>query len=238
MLRCIAIDDEPLALNVVEIFCNKTESLNLCKSFTSGLEALAYLKENEIDLVFLDINMPQLTGVELAKIIDKSTMIIFTTAYQHYAVEGFELQAVDYILKPFSYDRFKKAVDRAEMLYQLQTSNSVVSADSEEQSFMMIRSDYATVRVDISSIICVEGLKDYVKIYTDDKNYVTKITMKAIEKHLLNYGFMRIHKSYIVNLSKIKSFEYNHINMPKDIKVSVGNVYRAAFVDYVQKNKL
>ena len=240
-IRCIAVDDEPLALNIVKMFCNKSEGLDLQETFTNGLEALKYLKNNDIDLIFLDINMDHISGVELAKLLDDDVLIIFTTAYQNYAIEGFELKALDYLLKPFSFDRFTTAIERAKKQYQLIKGNSdspAESSDTDSSPFMMIRSDYATVRVDISSIICVEGLKDYVKIYTDERNYVTKITMKSIEQHLEPYGFMRIHKSYVVNLSKIILYENNQIILPKNISVSVGNIYKSNFVDYIQKNKV
>ncbi len=238
MIRCIAVDDEPLAINVIEHFCNKTPELELVCSFTNAPEALSYLKENSIDLVFLDINMPQMTGVELAKNLDKSIMVIFTTAYQNYAVEGYELEAVDYLLKPFSYDRFVRAINKAELMQSARQLLKPSEGDQDKAPFIMIRSDYSTVRVDTDTIICVEGLKDYVKIYTDDKNYVTKITMKLIDEHLSPYGFMRIHKSYIINLSKIKYVEHNHIMLNKDIGVSVGNSYRNNFTEYLKLNKI
>ena len=233
MIKCIAVDDEPLALNIVEMFCEKIESLTLLKSFTNGLDALTYIEENKVDLIFLDINMPHISGVELAKRIGNKSMIIFTTAYQNYAIEGFELNALDYLLKPFSFTRFKTAVQRAEDKYAL-----MAKVNSEQQSpFIMIRSDYATVKLVIDSIISVEGLKDYVKIYTDDKNHVTKITMKNIEQHLSGFGFMRVHKSYIVNLKKIVSYEYNKVVLSKNVTVSIGNIYRNDFVEYIEKNK-
>ena len=239
-MKCIAVDDEPLALNIVKMFCDKSEGLLLKETFTNGLEALKYLKNNDIDLVFLDINMDHISGVELAKLLNDDIMIIFTTAYQNYAVEGFELKALDYLLKPFSFDRFSTAVERAKKQYELIKGQSETSSESTENDspFMMIRSDYATVRVDIASIICVEGLKDYVKIYTSEKNYVTKLTMKSVEQHLEPYGFMRIHKSYVVNLTKIILYENNQIILPKNISVSVGNIYKSNFIQYIQKNKV
>ncbi len=234
MIKCIAVDDEPLALNIVDIFCNKTESLNLLKTFTNGLDALAYIDENEVDLIFLDINMPHISGVEFAKRVNNKCMIVFTTAYQNYAVEGFELDALDYLLKPFSYARFMTAVTRAE-------SRMVLLNKSEEEKvspFIMIRSDYSNIKLNIDSIISVEGLKDYVKIYTEDKNHITKITMKSIEQNLADFGFMRVHKSYIVNLKKVVSYEYNKVLLSKNLTVSIGNIYRNEFVEYIDKNKL
>lgn len=239
-MKCIAIDDEPLALNIIDIFCKKISSLELISTFTDASDALDFLKTNRVDLIFLDINMPQMTGVEFAKVIDNNIMVIFTTAYQNYAIEGFELDALDYLLKPFSYQRFYKAVSRAENKYNLIKKAPTQNTDSEQGNceFVMIRSDSATIRVEISSIICVEGLKDYVKIYTTEKNYVTKITMKNIESYLVNHGFMRVHKSYVVNLNMVKSFENNHVVLPKNLKVSVGNLFRNNFVEYLEKNKM
>lgn len=236
MIKCIAVDDEPLALNIIKIFCDKIDDLELCASFTNGLEALKYTTENEIDVAFLDINMLHISGVELAKQLSDDIAIIFTTAYQSYALEGFELNALDYLLKPFSFDRFSIAVDRAVKYKELIDNSN--NEDDGETPFMMIRSDYSTVRVEIASIICVEGLKDYVKIYTDHKNYVTKITMKNIEKYLSVYDFMRVHKSYIINLSKIISVDSNQVIMTKDIQVALGNSYKVPFLEYLQKNKL
>lgn len=239
-MKCIAIDDEPLALNIIDIFCKKISSLELISTFTDASDALDFLKTNRVDLIFLDINMPQMTGVEFAKVIDNNIMVIFTTAYQNYAIEGFELDALDYLLKPFSYQRFYKAVSRAENKYNLIKKAPTQNTDSEQGNceFVMIRSDSATIRVEIPSIICVEGLKDYVKIYTTEKNYVTKITMKNIESYLVNHGFMRVHKSYVVNLNMVKSFENNHVVLPKNLKVSVGNLFRNNFVEYLEKNKM
>lgn len=240
-MRCIAVDDEPLALKVVKMFCEKSQGLELKETFTNGLEALKYLKNNTIDLIFLDISMDHISGVELAKLLDDDVLIIFTTAYQNYAIEGFELKALDYLLKPFSFDRFTIAIERAKKQYILVnglSDNATNSNEIEANPFMMIRSDYATIRVDISSIICVEGLKDYVKIYTDEKNFVTKLTMKSIEQYLEPNGFMRIHKSYVVNLSKIILYENNQIILPKNISVAVGNIYKSNFVEYLQKNKV
>lgn len=240
-MKCIAVDDEPLALNIIEMFCKKISSLELVSTFTDASDALDFLKNNPVDLIFLDINMPQMTGVEFAKVIDDKIMVIFTTAYQNYAVEGFELEALDYLLKPFSYQRFYKAVTRAENQYKLIHKPTITPANENDPmtcEFVMIRSDSATIRVEISTIICVEGLKDYVKIYTTDKNYVTKITMKNIESHLVAHGFMRVHKSYVVNLNMVKSFENNHVILPKNLKVSVGNLFRNNFVEYLDKNKI
>lgn len=238
MIKAIAVDDEPLALNVIRIFCDKLDTIDLCTTFSNGVDALKYIKENKIDLIFLDINMPHLNGVEFAKIVDKNVMIIFTTAYQDYAVEGFELDALDYLLKPFPFDRFKMAVQRAESHLALLNSNVTFNVEQGSAPFIMIRSDYATVRVELTTIISIEGLKDYVKIYTVERNYVTKITMKVIEQHLVPHGFMRIHKSYIVNLSKIISFENNHVLFPNNIKISLGNMYRSVFISYLDKNMI
>lgn len=242
-MKCIAIDDEPLALNVIEMFCKKIPGVELCAVFSDGVDALQYIRTEKPDLVFLDINMPQMSGVEIAKLLEKDILIVFTTAYQDFAVEGFELEALDYLLKPFSFQRFFKAVSRAEKQLELKERQKETPGEPEEKiasdnTFIMIRSDYATVRVEIRSIICVEGLKDYVKIYTQDKNYVTKLTMKTIEAALVPHGFMRVHKSHLVNLDMVHSFENNHISLPKNIKISVGSSFRNEFVEYLEKNKI
>ena len=235
-LKAIAIDDEPLALSVIELFCGRTDFIELEKTFTNGTEALPYIGKHPIDLVFLDISMPQIDGMELARMFPPHVMIIFTTAYQDYAVQGFELQAVDYLLKPFPFARFQKAALRAKERRELQ----LLSQSSEEKppEYMIIKSDYASVRVEIPKIIAIEGLKDYVKIYTPERNYITKSTMKRIAEFLEPYGFLRVHKSFIVNCSLIISAENGQIKLPKNLSVPIGNQYKEEFSRFLSAKML
>lgn len=237
-MRALAVDDEPLALSVIETFAKQIPVISHLDTLSSSIDALAYLDENEVDLVFLDINMPKLSGIEFAKLIPPTTMVIFTTAYEQYALNGFDLNAVDYLLKPFSFDRFYKAVHKALDIYELRrgAADNEISA-SNINDHVMIKVEYATIRVTINDIIFIEGLKDYIKIYTADKNYVTKSTMKNIEERLPSELFMRIHKSFIINLHSFTSYENNIITI-KDKRIPVGSGYRDEFIDYLNKYKL
>ena len=238
-MKAIAVDDEPLALSVVDIFCKKTENLDLVAQFTNGNNALKYIEENkDVDLIFLDINMPHISGVELAKMISNDIMIIFTTAYQNYAVEGFELEAVDYLMKPFSFDRFTKAVNRASELLILRKNINTENTKKPESHHMMIKSESSLIKVDISSIIVIEGLKDYVKIITTEKRYVTKSTMKNIAQNLGGFGFVRVQKSYVVNMGRVKSFEGDTLTMECGILIPVGLQYKASFMELFSAHKL
>lgn len=236
-MKAIAVDDEVLALSVIDIFCKKSSIIDLVEQFSSGHEALAYIEENEVDLVFLDINMPHITGVEVAKIINNRAMIIFTTAYQDYAVEGFELEAVDYLMKPFSYDRFCKAVDRAQELLVLR-QNKTAGAQHPTNAHIMIKSESTLVRVEMDSIIVIEGLKDYIKVITAHKRYITKNTMKNIEQSLGGFGFVRVQKSYVVNLARVISFEGDTITMEGDIIIPVGQQYKSSFIEIFKAHSM
>ncbi len=226
-MRAIAVDDEALALSVIEIFCKKYEDIELVSQFTNGHDAISYIDNNDVDIIFLDINMPHITGVEVAKIVAKRAMIIFTTAYQNYAVEGFELEAVDYLMKPFSFDRFKKAVDRAFELKSLREGNS----DDSASHHIMIKADSALVKLEVKSIIAIEGLKDYIKIITTDRKYVTKSTMKSIESSLSGYGFVRVQKSYVVNIARIESVKGDSLIVEGGLVIPIGQQYRSCFLE-------
>lgn len=230
-MKAIAVDDEPLALSVIEIFCRKSTTIDLVAQFSGGRECLQYLDNHEdIDLIFLDINMPHLSGVEVAKMVAHRAMIIFTTAYQDYAVEGFELEAVDYLMKPFSYERFTKATERAHEL-QLLRRKKEVDINTRDVSHIMVKSDSSLVKIEIDSIIVIEGLKDYIRIVTTNKRYVTKSTMKNIEQSLGGFGFVRVQKSYVVNMKRVLSFEGGTLTMEGNIMVPVGQQYRNSFVE-------
>lgn len=231
-MKAIAVDDEPLALSVIDIFCRKSTSIDLVAQFTNGREALAYMDaHDDIDLIFLDINMPHLSGVEVARIVARRAMIIFTTAYQNYAVTGFELEAVDYLMKPFSYERFTRATDRANELQLLRKNKRTDSGSEREVSHIMIKCDSSLVRVEIDSIIIIEGLKDYIRIVTTNKRYVTKNTMKNIEQNLGGFGFVRVQKSYVVNMNRVISIEGGTLTMESNIMVPVGQQYRSSFME-------
>ena len=239
-MRCIAVDDEPLALKIIEDFVQKIPYLELVATSSSAIEAGELLKREQVDLMFLDINMPHLTGVDFVRMTDNLPLVIFTTAYPDYALTGYELSVVDYLLKPFSFDRFYKAVSKAYDLFQLRHSlpaGQGSTAPLPQPEYLMVRVEYSTVRIDIDDILFVEGLKDYVKIATPHKNYVTKSSMKNVEEKLPSDRFKRVHKSFIVNLDKVQAFENNHLVIG-DHKIPLGSNNREEFLRFLEKNRL
>ncbi len=235
MIKCIAIDDEPLALSIIENFCSKIPSVELVASLSNGIEAIEMLNTQDIDLIFIDINMPHLSGIEVVRMLKKPPLIIFTTAYQNYALTGFELSALDYILKPFSFDRFFTAVNKAQK--QLSLINDTANKEPTKQAdYIMVKSDYSMVKVAFADVVYIEGLKDYVKIHCTDKAIVTKSTMKNIEERLPS-NFMRIHKSFVLNLDHIEKIEGNHLVIGRN-RIPIGNQYKESFFNIIDKNRL
>lgn len=221
-MKCVAIDDEPLALSVVENFCSRTPSIELIAKFNDSVKGLAFIRENRVDILFLDINIPHLSGIELARLLPSSVKVIFTTAYQDFALDGFELRAVDYLLKPFSYERFARAVSYAEHLISLEGGD-------EKNESITFKVDYSSRNILIDTILYVEGLKDYVKIHTSEKPVVVKSTMKAITSSLERYGFVRIHKSYTINLKKVSSYKSNIVIIENGDKIPIGEQFKEEF---------
>lgn len=221
-MKCVAIDDEPLALSVVENFCSRTPSIELIAKFSDSVKGLEFIRENSVDLLFLDINIPHLSGIELARLLPSSVKVIFTTAYQDFALDGFELRAVDYLLKPFSYERFARAVSYAEHLLSLEGGD-------EKNESITFKVDYSSRNILIDTILYVEGLKDYVKIHTSEKPIVVKSTMKAITSSLERYGFVRIHKSYTINLKKVSSYKSNIVIIENGDKIPIGEQFKEEF---------
>lgn len=232
-MNCLAIDDEPLALNVIRDFCSKLEFLNLVDTCTNAIDALQILENQDIDLIFLDIQMPNINGLEFAKTMIHPPMIIFTTAFSEHALEAYELNVIDYLVKPIPFNRFLKSVNKAQSFYKLQNSNK----NSSIPEFMMVKADYATIKVNFKDILYVEGLRDYVKIFIKDQMILTKTTMKNMEEKLPHNHFIRMHKSYIVNLLKIEKIESNHIIYGK-AKLPIGNSYRSVFYNIIDQFKL
>lgn len=221
-MKCVAIDDEPLALSVVENFCSRTSSIELIAKFNDSVKGLEFIRENRVDILFLDINIPHLSGIELARLLPSSVKVIFTTAYQDFALDGFELRAVDYLLKPFSYERFARAVSYAEHLISLEGGD-------EKNESITFKVDYSSRNILIDTILYVEGLKDYVKIHTSEKPIVVKSTMKAITSSLERYGFVRIHKSYTINLKKVSSYKSNIVIIENGDKIPIGEQFKEEF---------
>jgi DNA-binding LytR/AlgR family response regulator len=233
MISCIAIDDEPPALKVIESFCEQISFLDLKKTFTSPTEAIHYLNNYPVDLLFLDINMPSISGIEVFKKLKQPAMVIFTTAHGEYAVEGFNLNAIDFLLKPFSFDRFTQSVKKAFDFNQLtQQNNQTV------EQFIYIRADYSLNKIKIDDIELIEGLDDYLKIHIKHgKNIVARITMKGILEKLPSIKFMRVHRSFIVPLEKITSVRKKIIYL-SDVEVPIGNSYEEDFFNSIKQYNL
>lgn len=208
-LRCLAVDDEPFALKLIEDDISKIEFLDLVATCSSTVEAHEHLKTNSIDLIFLDIQMPSTTGVEFLRSLERPPMIIFTTAYEQYALEGFELNVVDYLMKPIPFDRFTKAVDKVLELFTLRSSDR----SSGERPSFFVRAEYKEIKVFLDDVMYVEGLKDYVKIFlqSQPRPILTRLNLKAMEAKLPMQQFCRIHNSFIVALSKIESFQKSQV---------------------------
>jgi DNA-binding LytR/AlgR family response regulator len=237
MINVIAVDDEPLALQLVTGYIEKTPGLNLLGKFENPLEAAGFLAASEIDLVFIDIQMPDFTGIEFTRSMLKGPKVIFTTAYEKYALEGFKLDVADYLLKPFSYEEFLKAVHKAERLIKLERSlPEKVEANSE---FLFLKSDYKLKRINFDDILYIEGLKEYVKVYTrdDPKPLLSLASLKLLETKLPPEKFMRVHRSFIVNLQRIDTIARSRIIFGK-IYIPVGNQYKDKFQEFLDKNFL
>jgi DNA-binding LytR/AlgR family response regulator len=230
MIRAIAIDDEPPALKVIEKFCADSGCIDLQKSFTQPHEAMRYLKNFPVDLLFLDIQMPSVLGIDFYKSLKNKAMVIFTTAYAQYAVEGFNVNAVDYLLKPYTYDRFMTAVKKAgDMLTQ------TTAMPPQTNRNLIIRADYSLQKIPFDSIVMIEGLDDYLKIHlTDGKPVVARMTMKSMTEKLPCDEFIRVHKSFIVSISKIESIRNKTIYLD-DRQVPIGNRFEDEFLKRFQR---
>lgn len=235
MINCIAIDDEPLALELLEDNIRQVPFLKLVGSFRNAIDALQDLKKLNVDLVFLDIQMPGLTGLQFIESLEVKPMFILITAYEKFAVEGFTLNVVDYLVKPVSLGRFIAACNKASELYELKRSNN--SNDSRAAAeYFFINSDYSMVKVMYANIVYIEGLKDYVKIHLmDTKTVVTRMAMKAVEDELPQSMFIRIHKSYIVSKHFITSVKKASVILENRMELPVGEIYKSRIDDLVNR---
>lgn len=232
MIKCIAIDDEPLALQQIAAYIQKMPFLELVAQCQSALEAKAILEKDVVDAIFCDINMPDLNGMDFVKSLTVPPLIVFTTAYSEYAVEGFKVNAVDYLLKPFGLQDFQRAALR--LKERLQTPPKTEEADN-----LFLKTDYRMVNVRISDIRYVEGMGEYLKIWLENeqKPIVTLLSMKKLEERLPNH-FMRIHRSYIVNLTKIREVNKNRVIMDSETYLPIGEMYKDEFQSYIDTNFL
>ena len=216
LINCIILDDEPIAREILELYVQKTPELKLISITKNVREAIDVISKNSVDLIFLDIQMPEISGITFAKIIDKNVKIIFTTAHREYAVEGFEIQAIDYLLKPFSYERFNLAVNKYSKSYSsIESEETTSPVEIQNNSFTFIRSERKMIKVNFKDIILIESLSDYIKIYLTDKTLVTRETISNMGIKLPSSTFIRIHRSFIVPIDKIKSYTNEHVEIDK-----------------------
>lgn len=229
-LKCAIIDDEPLALDLLESYVHKTPFLELKGKYSSAVQALQDLSNQNIDLLFLDIQMPELNGLEFSKMIEPHTRIIFTTAFGHYAIDGYKVNALDYLLKPISYLDFLQAANKAVQWFEL------LQQPQEELQSIFVKSDYKLIQIELKKILYIEGLKDYLKIYEEDavKPILSLMSMKAMEELLPSSRFMRIHRSYIVQKDKIRVIDRGRIVFGKNY-IPVSDSYKQAFQEFLDK---
>lgn len=219
MIRAIALDDEPLALKIITHFCSKSVDITLDKTFTSQSETLLYLENYPVDLLFLDINMPAKNGIEFYKTLVNNPMVVFTTAYSDYAVEGFNVNAIDYLLKPFSEERFLIAIEKVKKAFNFKKDQSL-------ETHLTLRADYKLNRIAFEDIVLIEGLDDYIQIHlTNNTKIVARLSMKAILEKLPEKLFLRVHRSYIIALNKSKSIN-NKTILLKNFVVPIGDTFK------------
>ncbi|MEQ9440285.1 MAG: LytTR family DNA-binding domain-containing protein [Cyclobacteriaceae bacterium] len=241
-LKCIAVDDEPFALDMVCTYIAQTPFLELVGRFSSAVEALKVLHEQSVDLIFLDIQMPDLSGIELARVLDRGRKlsgprIIFTTAYDQFAIEGYRVDALDYLLKPFNYEEFLRAVSKAQAYAELSRipEEAPLAAEPEEE-YLFLKVEYQLVRVAFCDIRYIQGLKDYVKVYllSSTKPLLSLINMKTLEEKLPSRRFMRIHRSYIISLEQIKAVSRNSVQIGEE-SIPVSNQYKEQFNQFIDR---
>ncbi len=228
-LRCLLVDDEPPALEILRSYVESTPMLEIAGECNHAIAAFEFLQENRVDLLFLDINMPKLSGTDFVKALKNPPKIIFTTAHKDYAIDGFEIGAVDYLLKPFSLERFWKAVQRATSPEEVASQNNSAIINDR---FLYFRADRKMVKVMVDDILYVESLKDYVKIFLTGKQIITKQTISSVEEMLPEETFVRIHRSFIASKNKIESYNQNSVFIGKN-ELPVGPLYRHAFLQSV-----
>ena len=235
-MNCIAVDDEPLALDIIEAYVTKHPELTLVARCNNAAEASEVLKKHKVDLIFLDIQMPEITGLSFVKSLEHKPLFMFTTAYPDYALEGFELDAIDYLLKPIAYDRFEKGVEKALEYYKIKQNSDVAESDLENEHFF-VKANQKLIKLSYSEIYYVEAFADYVKIFLADKKIVTLQTMKNMERKLPPEMFSRVHRSFIVNRKHVASFSTSVCEV-NEVKIPIGKNYKEAFVSLMKSNTI
>jgi DNA-binding LytR/AlgR family response regulator len=235
-IKSIIIEDEPLARSKLKAFINKTEEVELLEEFSNAIDGLKYLSNNKVDLLFLDIQMDMLSGIELLEIIENPPLVIFTTAYDEYAIKGYEFDVIDYLLKPYSFERFQSSISKVKK--RLSETHTLSEAQIEKnKQIVFIKSGDTYERINMNDIIYIEGMRDYVRIHTDNKKIMVLTTFKALENKLSAPKFLRIHKSFMVALDKIDKVEYQHIKI-SGVSIPIGSTYRKAFYELLSRKEL
>ena len=236
VLKCCIIDDEPLAIGLLESYVKRTPFLQLEASFNSAVQAIELISKGDIDLLFLDIQMPELNGMEFSRIINGKSRIIFTTAFEQYAVDSYKVDAIDYLLKPFSYGDFLKAAQKALQWFEL-SATPQVAGNTGDQQYIFVKSDYKLKQIPLDKILYIEGLKDYVKIYLEGEPHpiLSLLSLKSLEEMLPNEQFIRVHRSFIVQGRKIKLIDRNRIVFGKEY-IPISDSYKDAFAEFIARH--
>lgn len=229
-LNCVITDDEPIALEILEDYARLIPELNMVAKCRNAMETLTVLRQNEVDVLFIDIHMPEITGLDFVRSLKKKPAIIFTTAYPNYAIDGFEVDAIDYLLKPISIERFLRAMDK---VYMRTTQKETEVRQTHDKPFFFIKSNTDLIKVEYDSILYIEGLENYVKIHCEHKTIISFSTMKNMEDMLAAQRFLRIHRSYLINLNKVSSVK-NHIFRVGNIDLVTGKSYRKTVSDVLK----
>lgn len=245
MIKCIAIDDEPLALKKLVAYIKKIPYLELVAQCQSAIEAQKVIEQQQIDAIFLDINMPDLNGLDFAKSMEqdhsRGPIMVFTTAYSEYAIEGYKANAVGYLLKPYGFDEFETAAQKVKDIAEIrQQAMTDVTTQVDDDGTIFVKSDYKIVRMNIKNIRYIEAMSEYLRFCCDDRSkpVIVLLSMKKIEEHLPSNMFMRIHRSYIINLNKICEVKKNHVVIEDDVSLPIGDNYKDAFMNYLNSKIL
>ena len=233
IIKCAIVDDEPLAIELLVSYVKKIPFMELSGKYSNAVDAMKGIHDNPVDLVFLDIQMPELNGLELSRMLSESTRVVFTTAFEQYALDGYRINALDYLLKPISYPEFLEACNKALQWFKM--ARHVDEPKEPEATSIFVKSEYKLLQIDLDDIRYIEGLKDYVKIYTEQSQHpiLSLMNMKAMEQMLPPSRFIRVHRSYIVQKSKIREIDRNRIVYDKDTYIPIGDSYKQAFLDFL-----
>jgi two-component system LytT family response regulator len=241
-INCIAVDDEPLALEIIKDYCAKVPFLNLMQAFDNAIDTLEYLRNNRVDLILLDIQMEDLTGIQLLNALKAKPYVIMTTAYDNYALQGFDLDVTDYLLKPISFERFLKGINKVYDRMQNEASVpdarqvATISSDKAEKDYFFVKTETHIEKVTTSDVLYIEGMGDYWRIVTKNKRIMTLMNARGMEEVLPENQFCRVHRSYFVAISKIDSIERRHIKIA-DQRIPIGDTYQKNFFDIIEKKK-